>query len=173
MLVTGGARSGKSIYAQSLAESRRGRILYVATCPAIDAEMDERIRKHRAARSSDRWDTVEETIDLARVLRDAQAYACIVVDCLTLWINNLMFEAGKDISEEFVAQRCRDVLLACAQIETRIIFITNEVGMGIVPDNQLSRQFRDLSGRCNQVMAAGADTVTLVVCGLPLNMKGT
>lgn len=175
IFITGGNRSGKSSYAQHLAESLPGDRTYIATCPVVDAEMEKRIRKHKEARRTGDWQTIEESTNLAAALIAAGKSGIILVDCLTLWINNLLYEAqlqGKDISEEDIVERCREVLNACNTISCTVIFVTNEVGMGIVPDNALSRQYRDLAGCCNQVMADRADTVTFMVSGLPLNIKG-
>lgn len=174
ILITGGCRSGKSVHAQHLAESLPGRRLYVATCPVTDDEMAARIARHQQQRRGRDWETVEELVDLAGAIRKAGA-AVVLVDCLTLWANNLMYEAEKqekEIGEDQVDGRCAEVLDTCRQREGTILFVTNEVGMGIVPDNESSRQFRDLVGRCNQTMAEGADEVTLVACGIPLKLKG-
>jgi adenosylcobinamide kinase/adenosylcobinamide-phosphate guanylyltransferase len=175
ILVTGGSRSGKSAYAQQIAEDRPAPRTYIATAPVIDDEMRERVRKHREARGKNRWRTVEETVDLAGSLRGAADSGVLLVDCLTLWVNNLLFEAEKRrevLTEESVIRECGTVLEACAGISGTVIFVTNEVGMGIVPDHPLSRLFRDLAGRCNQVMAEQADAVIFMVSGLPLPLKG-
>lgn len=196
VLITGGSRSGKSRHAQELAESVAGRRTFVATCPVLDAEMAERIERHRRARGPG-WVTLEETVDLPGSLRRAADSDVVVVDCLTLWVNNLLFEeaerrsgkaggadvppeapvrddrgAGAALTEDGVEARCRDVLRACEGLPGTVIFVTNEVGMGIVPDNALSRRFRDLAGRCNQVMAGGADRVVFMVSGIAVTLKG-
>ena len=175
ILVTGGARSGKSSHAQKLAESLPGLRLFVATCPPCDDEMRQRIRIHQNRRSARGWDTVEETTDLLRVLKETTRHKVLLLDCLTLWISNLLLEGrqkGAELTENAIEQRCRELLEACAGREGTVIFVTNEVGAGIVPDNALARRFRDLSGRCNQVMAAGADVVVFLVCGIPTYLKG-
>ncbi|GAB4344749.1 MAG: bifunctional adenosylcobinamide kinase/adenosylcobinamide-phosphate guanylyltransferase [Candidatus Abyssubacteria bacterium] len=174
ILITGGSRSGKSTYAQKLAESLPGARAFVATSPATDAEMRERIRRHRRSRSRSGWHTIEEPVDLAGVLNRADAFDVVLVDCLTLWVSNLMYQAEQDrtkISESVISRKCRELIRACAQRSGHVLFVTNEVGMGIVPDNALARQFRDLAGRCNQTMAAAADEVMLMTCGLPLRLK--
>jgi adenosylcobinamide kinase/adenosylcobinamide-phosphate guanylyltransferase len=175
ILITGGSRSGKSAYAQTFAESISGIRTYIATCPCIDEEMEKRIRKHREARQAASWQTIEETKDLAGALQRARGSQVIMVDCLTLWINNLMYEAelqGKDITEEDIAVLCREVLGVCDDLPCTVIFVTNEVGMGIIPENPASRLYRDLAGQCNQVIAGRADAVTFMISGLPLNIKG-
>lgn len=175
ILITGGSRSGKSIYAQRMAESIPGGGTYIATCPVVDEEMAERIRKHREARRAGNWHTIEETTDLCAALTEAKECGVILVDCLTLWINNLMYDAelqSKELDEEEIVKRCRDILRVCDAISGTIIFVTNEIGMGIVPDNPLSRRYRDLAGRCNQVLAERADAVVFMVSGLPLSIKG-
>lgn len=173
VLVTGGSRSGKSRHAQELAVGLEGRKIFVATCPVVDAEMEERIRRHKDEREGKGWETIEESVDLDGVLRRVEG-GVLLVDCLTLWINNLMYEAEKreqEIGEDEVEQRCRRLLEACASRKGTVIFVTNEVGMGIVPENSLARLYRDLVGRCNQVVAAGADQVIFMVSGLPLKLK--
>jgi len=175
ILITGGGRSGKSRYAQTFAESISGIRTYVATCPCIDEEIERRIRKHREARQASSWQTIEETKDLAGALQKARESKVILVDCLTLWINNLMYEAklqGKDITEEDIAILSRAIIEVCDDLPGTVIFVTNEVGMGIIPENPASRLYRDLAGRCNQIIANHADAVTFMISGLPLNIKG-
>lgn len=174
ILITGGSRSGKSAFAERTAEARPGPRAYIATCPAIDPEMEERIRKHREARRGKGWETIEEAVDLAGVIRRAGACRVLLVDCLTLWINNLLYEAEKRggiFTEEAVVGRCRELTDSCRVFGGTVIFVANELGMGIVPDNETARRFRDIAGRCNQEIAAAADTVTLVVSGIPLTLK--
>lgn len=174
VLVTGGSRSGKSSHAQRLAEEMDGPRAFLATCPVVDDEIAERIRKHQDARSEANWDTIEETTDLAEALRKACEYKVVLIDCLTLWINNLMYDSecsGEVITEDDVVRKCEKVLDACSGLSGTVIFVTNEVGMGIVPGDPLSRRYRDLVGRCNQVIASAADSVTLVTCGIPMDLK--
>jgi len=174
VLVTGGSRSGKSAYAQKLAERLPGRRAFVATCPPIDEEMKARIRRHQEARRGSDWQTIEEPIDLMSAVRGAQGYEVLLIDCLTLWVNNLMYEAekaGQQVEEAEIEKQCRDLLAACAERPGTAIFVTNEVGMGIVPDNPVSRHYRDLVGKCNQLVGAAAGTVIFMVCGIPLNLK--
>jgi len=172
ILITGGARSGKSSYAQKLAEERKAKRLFVATCPLTDAEMVQRIERHRDDRQDRGWETIEETVDLESVLNGNQEYNVVLIDCLTLWINNLLFaDAGNSLDEEDVAARARRVLEECAVRNGVVIMVTNEVGLGIVPENILARRYRDLVGRCNQEIGALADKVILVTCGIPITVK--
>ena len=176
VLVTGGCRSGKSAYAQALAESLPPRRLFVATCPVTDEEMRRRIEAHQFARRDRGWETVEEQLDLAGALRRAPEHSAVLVDCLTLWVNNLMYRAeqdGRTVTEAEIATRAGDVLAAAASCRGTVVFVTNEVGLGVVPDNALARRYRDLVGRANQTIAAQADAVTLVTCGIPWHLKQT
>ena len=171
VFVTGGARSGKSRFAQTLAEGWKGRLLYVATGEGRDEEMRRRIAKHREDRGT-RWDTREEPLDLAAALQGAArpGYGGGLVDCLTLWTSNLLEEAEGD--PETVERRLEDFWAALEAFRGRLCLVTNEVGLGIVPENALARRFRDLAGRVNQGAAARATEALLVVSGLPLRLKG-
>jgi adenosylcobinamide kinase/adenosylcobinamide-phosphate guanylyltransferase len=138
--------------------------------------MAERIAAHRREREGRGWQTFEAPDDPVTAIRTAAACPVVLVDCLTLWVNNLMFAAEQEameLGEETVADRCRDLLLAAREHGGTVIFVTNELGMGIVPDNAAARRFRDLAGRANQVIAAGCDEVVFVVSGLPLTLKTT
>jgi len=164
-LVLGGARSGKSRYAESLITALPSPWIYVATAEARDAEMAERIAFHRTQRGTG-WQTIEAPHDLALRLESAPAGTPVLVDCLTLWLSNRML-AEVDVEAEIVTLE--------AVLDRRagpLVLVSNEVGFGIVPDNALARRFRDLQGRLNQRVAAHADRVVLVVAGLPLTVKG-
>lgn len=175
VLVTGGCRSGKSAYAQQLAESLPPSRLFVATCPVTDDEIQRRIERHRQARRDRGWETIEEQLDLTTVLRANAHHNVILVDCVTLWVNNWMYcaqRAARRIDEDEIAERTDRVLDAAESCGGTTIFVTNEVGLGVVPDNAPARCFRDLVGRANQILAARADGVTLVCCGIPMQLKG-
>jgi adenosylcobinamide kinase/adenosylcobinamide-phosphate guanylyltransferase len=168
-LVTGGARAGKSTFVLLEAEGTNADpITFVATATAGDDEMAERIRRHRLERGP-RWRTVEEPLALDTLLPALDARA-IVVDCLTLWIANLMF-AAPDVPDTDVEAAIDRMVSALGRVRAPIWLVTNEVGLGIVPGDALSRRYRDLLGRCNQRVAARADRVTMVVSGLPLRLK--
>jgi adenosylcobinamide kinase/adenosylcobinamide-phosphate guanylyltransferase len=168
-LVLGGASSGKSTHAENLIESGFGTLwqgaTYVATADAGDSEMIDRIRRHQERRGT-RWQTVEEPLALAYALtRHAAADQPILVDCLTLWMTNVML-AERDPSRE--TQHLVDSLTG---LDGPVVFVSNEVGLGIVPDNALARAFRDHSGKLNQAIADIAGRVQFIAAGLPLTLK--
>lgn len=166
-LVLGGARSGKSRYAQSLAEAEPGDRVYIATAEAGDAEMAERIRRHREARAA-RWQTVEEPLALAGALtREAARGRTVVVDCLTLWLANLM-AAGRDVGAE-----TENLVAALGAIAGPVVLVSNEVGHGIVPEAALARTFRDHAGELHQAVAAASGRVVMVTAGLAHVLKDT
>jgi adenosylcobinamide kinase/adenosylcobinamide-phosphate guanylyltransferase len=164
-LVLGGARSGKSRHAEALVMQMASPWLYVATAQSLDDEMATRIATHRARRGTD-WRTIEAPRDLAGAITAAPAGSAVLVDCLTLWLSNLML-ADADIDAE---SNRLDAALARAKVP--VVLVSNEVGLGIVPDNALARRFRDAQGVLNQRIAARADRVVLMVAGLPLVVKG-
>ncbi|RMG98967.1 MAG: bifunctional adenosylcobinamide kinase/adenosylcobinamide-phosphate guanylyltransferase [Candidatus Dadabacteria bacterium] len=168
VFVTGGARSGKSRFAQRIAEAWEGPLLYVATAEVLDDEMADRVRRHRADRGP-RWETLEEPLDLPAALRAAEGFGGALVDCLTLWVSNLLGRWGGD--EAGLAAALDRFYRALEAFRGRICLVTNEVGSGIVPENALARRFRDLAGRVNQECAARAHEAYLVVSGLPVRLK--
>lgn len=177
ILVTGGARSGKSDFAQKLAEklSETGDdIAFVATAEALDDDMARRIAAHRQARPA-AWRTIESPQRLGEALRAVASARAIVVDCLTLLVSNVLMSLGDGPSAEDAAkavdEELRLLLDAVKIIAGTVIVVTNEVGLGIVPDNRLARLFRDLLGRANAALAREADVVYLMVAGLPLEIK--
>ena len=168
-LVLGGARSGKSAYAEGMIESVLGNAcegaVYLATARAGDAEMAARIDQHRRRRGQ-AWRTVEEPLDLAgALLRYAGPAFPVLADCLTLWLSNIM-EAGCDVDAETQA-----LVAVLQEVGGPVVLVSNEVGLGIVPDNALARDFRDYAGRLHQAVAAIADRVVFVAAGVPLVMK--
>ena len=164
-LVIGGARSGKSVFAEAMLDGRFGERIYLATAQARDAEMAARIAAHRRRRGAG-WTTVEEPIELVTALEaHAQPAAAVLVDCLTLWLANLI-EAGHDLDAQ--TKRLARLLPA---LKGPAVLVTNEVGLGLVPETALGRRFRDEAGRLNQTIAASADRVVLMTAGLPLVLK--
>ena len=175
-LITGGCRSGKSRHGLRLAESAGSNRVYIATAPILDAEMEQRIARHWEERRGRGWDTIEAPLDLTGAFAQAAGYDVILCDCLTLWVNNLMYTAaqrGRTLHEEHIVEHCRELITAARRSGAFVVFVTNEVGMGIVPEDAASRRFRDLTGRCNQEMAAAVDEVILMVSGLALQLKGS
>ena len=167
-LILGGARSGKSALAERLAQQSGQAVLYLATATAGDAEMSERILHHRQRRPS-HWQLLEEPIELAASLQQhASPDTTILVDCLTLWLTNLLLQESNELFEQQ-----RQALLDCLPgLPGRIILVSNEVGLGVVPMGELSRRYVDEAGRLHQALASICDRVTLVVAGLPQVFKG-
>lgn len=165
LFVLGGARSGKSRFAQDRAEAEVGTHVYIATAQASDAEMADRIAHHRADRGAI-WSTLETPLDLPKVIREHSGSGhVLLIDCLTLWASNLMM-ADRD------AEAATDALCdAVRGYDGHIILVANEVGLGIVPDNAMARAFRDVAGRMNQRVAAVAQEVMFIAAGLPLRLK--
>ena len=175
ILITGGARSGKSSFALTLAESISAKRLFVATCPNLDQEMSARVERHRDERRGRGWATVERPTELAALFTDDVAgFAVVLIDCLTLWVNNLLFTAsdgGESIDDFRIGELCEEWLRQAEKYDGTVICVTNEVGLGIVPDNPLARRYRDLVGTCNQIIGRKAEEVVLVSCGIPLYLK--
>jgi adenosylcobinamide kinase/adenosylcobinamide-phosphate guanylyltransferase len=165
ILITGGARSGKSALAERLALRSCGRAVYVATAEAHDAEMQARIAAHQARRGAE-WDNLHAPFELCAALRDSDAAGLPrLVDCLTLWLTNLML-ADRDWRAEGDA-----LAETLVDLKAPVLFVTNEVGAGIVPENKLARDFRDAAGWLNQTVAQSCETVILCVAGYPLKVK--
>lgn len=164
-LLLGGARSGKSRRAQTLAEESGLVPVMIATAQAGDSEMAERIGRHRAERSQE-WMTIEEPLEILSAIGQPEFLGHIlVVDCLTLWLSNLFF------SERLVEHSIDELASGLARLDRPCILVSNELGLGIVPENELARTFRDAQGRLNQRMAQVCDHVELIVAGLPLRIK--
>jgi len=167
-LILGGARSGKSTYALNLAKKYK-KVAFIATCQGLDKEMRERIRLHKESRPK-HWETFEEPKDLAKLLgKINNSFDCILIDCLTLLISNLVL-AGEN--QKAVIKNIEDLLFVLREKKARIILVSNEVGLGLVPQNKLGRDFRDIVGRANQLVANKADEVFFTVSGILLKIKG-
>lgn len=162
-IILGGARSGKSAFAEQLVEGFDRPKTYIATAQALDGEMSARIAEHQARRTD--WTTIEAPLDLVGALQGVSAGSVVLIDCLTLWLSNHMLaESDADID---------GLLGAIAATSSPVICVSNEVGMGLVPDNALGRRFRDAQGTLNRKVAAKADLAVFVAAGLPLVLKGT
>ena len=164
-LVLGGARSGKSTFAEMLARDGGERSVYVATAEFMDDDMTRRVEIHRARRGR-RWHTVEAPVELAGAIRRESALrVCLLVDCLTVWLGNLVYH-GHDVDD------AREALLdSLAASPGPVVLVANEVGLGVVPDNAMARAFRDHAGRLNQAVAAVAARVYFVAAGIPMKLK--
>lgn len=180
-LIVGGARSGKSAHAEKLAQASGLRVIYVATAQVLDGEMARRVAAHQARRPA-QWGLVESPLDLyAALLRNASPETCLLVDCLTLWLSNLLFageamkqaEAGQSIDCPLFRRETQALVEGLQQLPGTIILVSNEVGCGIVPMSPVSRLFADEQGRLNQRIASVCERVTLVTAGLPLVLKST
>jgi len=167
-LVIGGARSGKSSYAARLAAHHFKRPLYIATAEPFDPEMVERIARHKSARGPE-WACVEEPLDVAGAVADVSSrHDGVLLDCVTVWLCNVLVREG----EKAISKRIDELIAALGGRKRDVIVVGNEVGMGIVPDNRMGRDFRDYAGWLNQDLAEIADTVVLVVAGIPMVLKG-
>jgi adenosylcobinamide kinase/adenosylcobinamide-phosphate guanylyltransferase len=167
ILVTGGARSGKSKYAEQRSGELGSRRLYVATAEAKDEEMAQRIAEHKKRRG-DNWVTIEEPMTLSSALLAERGRTdCALVDCLTIWLSNLLLHRDANFAED----RVEELVETLPHLDFHLVLVTNEVGLGIVPDNPLARQFRDLAGWANQQIATVANEVILMVAGVPMVVK--
>lgn len=171
ILVTGGARSGKSDHALDLAGrgGGRGGRVFIATAEAGDKHMAKRIAAHKKRRGG-RFRTIEEPVNIAGVLNSLGEEAeVVIIDCLTIWISNLVMQG---MGDRKILAEAKALARSLKNFPGRVILVTNEVGMGIVPENPLARRFRDLAGSTNQIMAGGCDKVVLMSCGIPQKIKG-
>lgn len=175
ILITGGARSGKSSYALDVCENIGEKRLFIATCPNIDSEMTARVIRHQKEREGRGWKTVESPMALDTVFQEnVGSFDVILLDCVTLWVNNVLFayeKEQKDLSDYIIKEQVKTWLRAAKMTKATIVCVTNEVGLGIVPDNPLARKYRDLVGTVNQTIGKMADEVVLVSCGIPLYLK--
>ena len=167
ILITGGTRSGKSQYAEQRVREMGGRSIYVATAEANDEEMARRIAEHRKRRGQ-QWRTIEEPLELTQALLAERGKTdCALVDCLTLWLSNLLLRHN----DKYASEKVDELIEKLPQLNFHIVLVTNEVGWGIVPDNPLARKFRDLAGWTNQRMAQAANEVILMIAGVPMIAK--
>lgn len=164
-LIVGGARSGKSGFAERLVTGSGRPRLYLATAQSFDAEMDEKIALHKTQRGPD-WTTIEAPFDAARVLGECRPEQAVLLDCATLWLSNHL------LAEHDLAIEAAKLFAALAACPAPVVIVSNEVGAGIVPDNALSRQFRNAQGLLNQRLAAQSNLVVTIIAGLPLVLKG-
>lgn len=165
LLVLGGARSGKSRYAQARAETLDAELAFIATAQAFDAEMAERIARHRDDRDA-RWASIEAPVELAAAIRaESREDRVLLIDCLTLWTSNLL------LAERDIPAATGELVASIHEAAGPLILVSNEVGLGIVPDNELARRFRDEAGRVNQQVAAAVDEAMFIAAGLPLRLK--
>ncbi|MBI5142307.1 MAG: bifunctional adenosylcobinamide kinase/adenosylcobinamide-phosphate guanylyltransferase [Nitrospirae bacterium] len=165
IFVTGGARSGKSDYALEQADLAAGSKVFIATAEPADTEMAERINAHKLQRSSG-WKAIEEQVNLADALADTANEDVVIVDCLTLWVSNMLCReiAPEPMFDSFICEMKRERA-------GTLYIVSNEIGMGIVPDNALSRRFRDMAGKLNRMTAQAADEAVLVISGIALTIK--
>jgi len=169
ILILGGARSGKSTFALRVADGGGGRRVYLATARPLDEEMRRRIARHREERPGT-WRTVEEPLAVPDTLRAIGGQCDVaLIDCLTLWLANILGEGGA--SEEEALEQVRALIEATRSVECAVVIVSNEVGGGVVPENALARAFRDVVGRANQMLADAAEEVFLVVAGIPVRLK--
>jgi adenosylcobinamide kinase/adenosylcobinamide-phosphate guanylyltransferase len=168
IFIIGGARSGKSLYAINLAKTMSEKVVFLATGVACDEEMKERIEKHKEIRPNI-WQTVEEPIEIEKVLNTLDSSVdCIIIDCLSFWVSNLLISLGK----EKIINRTAQIIKMAKKITPKLIIVSNEVGMGIVPNTSEGRIFRDILGKVNQIVANLADEVFFLLSGIPIKLKG-
>lgn len=168
VFISGGARSGKSQYAVRLAKSNYRQVLFIATACASDKEMQLRIKLHKKDRPCD-WKTIEEPKNIVSLVKDiSKKVDLVIIDCLTLFISNLMLDNRSDV---FIERQLNSLLKTLKRSQFDSILISGEVGLGVVPDNHLARRFRDLAGRVNQNVASMSDEAYFIIAGLPLKIK--
>ncbi len=169
ILVLGGARSGKSAYALQRAQEWRGRLVYLATAETKDEEMKVRVSRHRAQRRSRRWVTIEEPLEVVWQLKELdETIGGVVLDCVTLWVSNALLNDQRDTIESQVAELVEEIPL----LPFPFLAVSNEVGLGLVPDTPIGREYRDLLGFVNQQLAKACTEVLFLAAGLPLKLKG-
>ncbi len=169
IFITGGCRSGKSRYALQFANQHFSKKLFLATCEVLDEEMAQRVENHKKARGPE-WQTIEEPIEIAnKITKYGNDAGVILIDCLTLWLYNLLMRWDNDLR---MIEETEKLINVIKQSQTSFILVSNEVGMGIVPSDPLSRRYRDLLGTMNQRVAEALDTVIFMVSGIPIFLKG-
>lgn len=164
ILVTGGARSGKSSFAEKRTKQLGSSLVYIATSEIIDSEIEKRVAEHQARRGSE-WQTLHAPLKLTEALFETDGKGPCLVDCLTIWLNNLIFH------NEDTVVATKELIKVLEQRSDPVVFVTNEVGSGIVPENALARRFRDEAGRMNQIISQVADEVYVSISGIPLQIK--
>jgi adenosylcobinamide kinase/adenosylcobinamide-phosphate guanylyltransferase len=175
LLITGGTRSGKSVFAEQYAAAQSDKVAYIATAQIYDQEMQTRVALHRKRRP-DTWQTFEAPYHADRILLEAATKADVILfDCLTIYTSNLLLSDSTPSNREerfqYIMEEIDKLLYFSRESQAIVLFVTNEVGMGIVPENALAREYRDIAGMVNQKIAACADEVYLVICGLPVELK--
>jgi adenosylcobinamide kinase/adenosylcobinamide-phosphate guanylyltransferase len=170
IFITGGARSGKSTLAVQLAKKINGKIAFIATAQAGDDEMERRIFLHKKERP-DGWSTIEEPANVASAIDSAYGHDAVIIDCITLLISNLICNCDNLSETEWILDEIKKLVESAKQFDGSVIIISNEVGMGIVPENKLAREFRDLAGKANQMIASSADKVYVCFSGIPMLIK--
>ncbi len=170
IFITGGARSGKSSFALRLAQNIGGKVTFIATAQAGDAEMLKRIQIHRQDRPED-WATIEEPFDVASAIDSVKGNDVVIVDCITLLISNLLCSTEDFDDNLWIIKEIERLIRSAKEFIGTVIIISNEVGMGIVPENRLAREFRDIAGRANQIIASYADQVYVCFSGIPVLIK--
>jgi adenosylcobinamide kinase/adenosylcobinamide-phosphate guanylyltransferase len=171
VFVTGAARSGKSYFAEKMAAAAEGKVTYIATCVPADDEMLDRVARHQARRPAS-WETIEEAYNPARVIKEFdESGRVFLLDCLTLLVSNLILQPDKALSEKEVLEKIDELGRVSSESAAQVIIVSNEVGWGIVPGDPLSRLYRDIIGRANQIIAAYADEAYLTIAGIPIELK--
>lgn len=174
IFITGGVRSGKSKFAEKLAGELDGKVIYLATAQALDTEMEERIKRHKQRRPIE-WTTIEEPLKVVPVIDEFQSGTTILIDCLTLLLSNLFFKYENlttDCQEQTIDAQIADLAETVNRSSANIIIVSNEIGFGVVPENDVARRFRDIAGNANQTIAAACNEVYLMVSGIPVRIKG-